>query len=257
MLITISPAKNLDFESPSKTDEYSLPQFLADSSELVGGLKSLSSQDLSKLMGISEKLGDLNYQRFQCWEIPFTPQNAKQAIFSFQGEVYQGLNAESLCDSSLQTAQKNLRILSGLYGCLKPLDLIQPYRLEMGTKYQNKRGTNLYQFWGSRITDFLNSEMKAQGTSILVNLASEEYFKSVKKKELQGEIIAPIFKDCKNGKYKVISFYAKKARGLMSRFIVKNKLTKPEEIQEFNLEGYYFSPEESTESSPIFLREER
>ncbi|WP_284450327.1 peroxide stress protein YaaA [Spongiibacter tropicus] len=255
MLMLISPAKTLDFDTPSHTAQYSQPDFLDKSKQLIGELRSLAPQDISALMKISDKLGTLNYQRFADWQTPFAPDNAKQAVLAFRGDVYTGLDADSMSDDDLAFAQQHLRILSGLYGLLRPLDLIQPYRLEMGTKFANARGKNLYEFWGNDITEAINAQLKEAGP-LVVNLASNEYFGAVKPKALNAEMVTPVFKDFKNGKYKIISFYAKKARGLMSAYIIKNRITDAEQLKTFDVDGYYFSPEESSDSEWVFLRDE-
>lgn len=256
MLMVISPAKTLDYESPLATEQYSQPDFLDDACELVDQLKTLEPHQISNLMSISDKLGQLNAERFQQWKTPFTPDNARQAILAFKGDVYTGLDAESFSDKEFEFAQKHLRMLSGLYGVLKPLDLMQPYRLEMGTRFENTRGKDLYAFWGDRITRELNRLLEADD-GVLVNLASNEYFKSVRKKELNGRLVTPQFKDWKNGQYKMISFYAKKARGLMCRYAIENGITQADDLKGFNLEGYYFSPEQSDQNNWLFLRDEQ
>lgn len=256
MLMVISPAKTLDYESPLATQKSSQPDFLDDACELVDELKKLEPHDISNLMGVSDKIGQLNAERFQSWQTPFTKDNARQAVLAFKGDVYTGLDAESFSGKEFETAQKHLRILSGLYGVLKPLDLMQPYRLEMGTKFQNPRGKDLYAFWGSKITDELNRLLKADD-GVLVNLASNEYFKSVKKKDLDARLITPQFKDWKNGQYKMISFYAKKARGLMCRYAIQNNITQADDLKGFNLEGYQFSEEQSDADNWVFLRDEQ
>jgi len=256
MLLVISPAKTLDFDTPPTTSVYSQPEFLNDSAELIDQLKTLSPSDVSSLMSISDKLGVLNSNRFIDWQLPFTSYNSKQALLSFKGDVYEGMDTASLSPEDLAWANEHLRILSGLYGLLKPLDLIQPYRLEMGTKFNNGRGKNLYEFWGNKITDMLNQELAEQKSPVLINLASNEYFKSVKPKLLTAQVITPVFKDWKNDKYKIISFYAKKARGMMSAYIVKNRLESPSDIKQFNTAGYAFSAEQSTEKEWVFLRKE-
>lgn len=253
MIIVISPAKTLDFETPPVTQSYSTPRFLDDSCELVEQLKLLEPHDISTLMSISPKLGELNADRFQTWQIPFTPDNAKQALLAFKGDVYTGLDAETFSEDDFEFAQSHLRILSGLYGVLKPLDLIQPYRLEMGTKFKNDRGPNLYHFWGSTLTESLKQELQ-DDDNVLVNLASNEYFKSIKAKSLETRMITPVFKDMKNGQYKMISFYAKKARGLMSAYIIKNRITAIEELKGFDLEGYSFNPEMTQGDDWVFTR---
>ncbi|MFP1732942.1 peroxide stress protein YaaA [Lonsdalea quercina] len=257
MLITISPAKTLDYTSPLPTTRHSQPELLERSSQLIERCKTLTPAEISSLMGISDKLAGLNAARFNDWQPHFTPDNARQALLAFKGDVYTGLAAEDFSDRDFSFAQQHMRILSGLYGVLRPLDLIQPYRLEMGIKLKNQAGDNLYQFWGDTITGTLNQALEAQGDDILINLASDEYFKSVKPKKLNARIIKPVFLDEKNGKYKVISFYAKKARGLMSRFIIQNQLTKPEQLKEFDLEGYGFAAEASSADELVFKRAER
>ena len=256
MLLLISPAKTLDYETPASTSVYSQPDFLADSAELIDQLRTLSPSDVSSLMSISDKLGVLNSNRFIEWQLPFTPQNSKQAVLAFKGDVYEGMAANDLSEDDLNWANKHLRILSGLYGLLKPLDLIQPYRLEMGTRFSNQRGKNLYEFWGNKITDKINQEMAEQKSPVLINLASNEYFKSVKPSLLKTQVITPVFKDWKNDKYKIISFYAKKARGMMSAYIIKNRLESPSDIKLFDVAGYAYSPEQSTESEWVFLRKD-
>jgi len=256
MLLLISPAKTLDYETPASTSVYSQPDFLADSAELIDQLRTLSPSDVSSLMSISDKLGVLNSNRFIEWQLPFTPQNSKQAVLAFKGDVYEGMAANDLSEDDLNWANKHLRILSGLYGLLKPLDLIQPYRLEMGTRFSNQRGKNLYEFWGNKITDKINQEMAEQKSPVLINLASNEYFKSVKPKLLNTQVITPVFKDWKNDKYKIISFYAKKARGMMSAYIIKNQLESPGDIKLFDVAGYAFSAEQSTENEWVFLRKD-
>ena len=207
MLIVISPAKTLDYDTPPATKTATQPDFLDQSAKLIKELKQLSPQEIASLMNISDKLAQLNAARFEAWNKKFTTKNAKQAVLAFKGDVYTGLDADSLSEKQFEFAQKHLRILSGLYGLLRPLDLMQAYRLEMGTKFANQRGKDLYSFWGNQITDKLNEELSSQKKPVLVNLASNEYFKSIKTKELKAEIITPVFKDWKGGKYKIISFY--------------------------------------------------
>ena len=255
MLITIiSPAKKLDYETPIQQFPSSQPMLLNHSSTLMSDLKKLSPQEVSSLMGLSDKLGALNYERFQKWETPFTESNSKQAILAFKGDVYQGLDAESLSVSDLNWAQDNVRILSGLYGILKPMDLMQPYRLEMGTKFETKRGHNLYDFWKSIITEELNKNFSSDNTTLL-NLASNEYFKSINVSELKANVISPVFMDKKNGKYKIISFFAKKARGLMTRYVIKNRIEDITDIQNFEEGGYFFSEAMSEDNKPVFCRD--
>ena len=255
MLTVISPAKSLDYETPIKTKKHSQPEFLEHSEELIEQLRALTPPDIESLMKISPKLSDLNYGRFLNWQRPFTVDNARPCIFAFTGDVYQGLSIHDFSAQELDFCQNHLRILSGLYGLLRPLDLMQAYRLEMGTRFENTRGKNLYHFWDTLITEKLNEELASQGADVLVNLASTEYFKSVKPKALNATIITPNFKDWKNGQYKIISFYAKKARGLMAAYIMKNGITDPEQLKAFDTEDYYFSPEQSTETDWIFLRD--
>ncbi|MGB2108971.1 peroxide stress protein YaaA [uncultured Marinobacter sp.] len=256
MLMIISPAKTLDYESPLATETYTQPDYLDDACELIDQLKDLEPHQVSNLMSISDKLGQLNAERFRTWHTPFTPDNARQAILAFKGDVYTGLDAESFSEDDFAFAQQHLRMLSGLYGLLKPLDLMQPYRLEMGTKFENKRGKDLYAFWGSKLTKALN-ELLAADDKVLVNLASNEYFKSVQKKDIDGRLVTPQFKDWKNGQYKMISFYAKKARGLMCRYAIQNRITQADDLKGFNLEGYYFSEEQSDNNNWVFLRDEQ
>lgn len=256
MLILISPAKTLDFDTAPVTDKHSTADFLGDSRALVKELKALSPAEISGLMGISDKLGGLNFDRFQSFKTPFTPKNAKQAVLAFQGDVYTGLQADTFKARDFDFAQKHLRILSGLYGLLRPLDLIQPYRLEMGTKFKNQRGDNLYQFWGESITTAINQQLTATKSDTVINLASNEYFKAVKPKQLNAEIITPVFKDWKNGQYKIISFFAKKARGLMSAYIIKNRLKNPQDLKQFDMDGYQFAPELSDSQQWVFTRKQ-
>ncbi|MCW7549384.1 peroxide stress protein YaaA [Photorhabdus sp. APURE] len=257
MLITISPAKTLDYESPLATEKYSQPVLLSQSEQLICICRELTPTQIASLMGISDKLAGLNAARFGEWHADFTPENARQAILAFKGDVYTGMQAESFSDKDFDFAQDHLRILSGLYGVLRPLDLMQPYRLEMGIKLENKRGKDLYAFWGDLITEKLNEALEQQGDNVLVNLASDEYFKSVNTKKLAGKIIKPVFLDEKNGKYKIISFYAKKARGLMSRFIIQNQLTQADRLVEFNLDGYAFDESLSKGNELVFKRPEQ
>ena len=257
MLVTLSPSKGQDFEEPCLSKKHSKPADLKDSESLIKELRKLKSKKLQEMMAVSENIANLNVDRYKSFNTPFTTKNAKQAIFAFKGDVYGGLDLISFNEDDYAYAQDHLRILSGLYGCLRPMDLIQPYRLEMKTKLKNDRGENLYQFWDDRITKSLNKELKKQEEAVLVNLASNEYFKSVKKKEFAGQIITPVFKDQKNGQYKIISFYAKKARGLMARYIIERKLTELSQLQAFAVDGYYFVESESTETELTFYRDEK
>ena len=253
MLIVVSPAKTLDYESPVATKTATAPGFLEDSRELIDQLKELEPHQVSNLMGISAKLGELNAERFRQWQTPFSAKNARQAVLAFKGDVYTGLAVDQFTEEDFAFAQNHLRILSGLYGLLRPLDLMQPYRLEMGTRFENKRGKDLYAFWGDTLTDELN-RLLAADDGILINLASNEYFKSVRHKKLKGAIITPQFKDWKNGQYKMISFYAKKARGLMSAYVIRNRLTQAADLKGFDYDGYGFNPELSSEKEWVFTR---
>jgi len=256
MLIVISPAKNLDYDSPIPTRKHSKAAFLDDAAALVADLQQLSPQDLSKLMGISDKLSVLNYDRYQQWQLPFKASTARQAILAFKGDVYQGLEAYQFSDADFAFAQQHLRILSGLYGVLRPLDWMQAYRLEMGTAFANPRGKNLYEFWGEKVTQALNKQLQKLRSKTLINLASNEYFKSVTKPLLQADIITPSFKDWKNGQYKMISFFAKKARGRMSAYIIKNGLTDPEGLKHFDWDGYHYNEAMSNGREWVFIRKQ-
>ncbi|WP_372737171.1 peroxide stress protein YaaA [Neptunomonas sp.] len=267
MLTLISPAKTLDYETPAHTDQHTLPRFLEHSNQLIGVLEQLSVQGVADLMKLSDKLASLNVARYNSWPTKLTNENAKQAILAFKGDVYSGLDAASLSNDQLNYAQQHLRILSGLYGVLRPLDLMYPYRLEMGTKLDNPRGTNLYQFWDNRLTASLNEELNEElnedsnderhqdENPVVVNLASNEYFKAIKPKMLNARLITPVFKDWKSGQYKIISFYAKKARGLMARYIIENKIDAPEALKEFDVEGYRFAESMSEGNTWVFIRD--
>lgn len=256
MLALISPAKTLDYETALPSDEYTQPRLLEHSQELIDVARKLSATELASLMSVSEKIATLNVERFRDWQAEFDLANARQAMFAFKGDVYTGLDAYSLSAVDIEFAQQHLRMLSGLYGLLRPLDLMMPYRLEMGTKLHNARGENLYRFWGDIITNLINQDLKHNQSALLVNLASDEYYKSVQEAKIQAEIIKPVFLDQKNGKYKVISFYAKKARGLMARFIIENKLERAEDLKAFNSEGYYFDADSSLKGELVFKRDE-
>ena len=256
MLILVSPAKTLDFETPTNVRTATQPVFLDESALLIDELQKLSAKKLSTLMSISPKLGELNKQRFGDWHRPFTKRNAKQAVLAFKGDVYAGLDAESFSESELKFAQEHLRILSGLYGVLRPLDLMQPYRLEMGTRFANQRGKNLYDFWGDDITVVLNKQLKSLHADTVINLASNEYFKAVNRKLLAANIISPAFRDLSNGQYKMISFYAKKARGQMAAWIIKNALTDPAQLKKFNAAGYRYNADLSKPDTPTFTRDQ-
>ena len=257
LLSIISPAKKLDYSQSAQFQNHSQPQLLEHAELLSKELKHLSPQDICSLMGLSDKLGALNYERFQSWQTPFTTDNAKQAILAFKGDVYQGLDADNMSADELNWAQDHVRILSGLYGLLRPLDLMQPYRLEMGTKFANSRGIDLYQFWGDIITNRINELLAGSANSVLVNLASNEYFKSVQHKNIQGQIVTPVFMDKKADKYKIISFFAKRARGLMSAFIIKNRITDAEQLKVFDSAGYRFSEAMSEGNKWVFCRDQQ
>ena len=252
MKIIISPAKSLDFETQPKVKEYTQPRFLEESEKLNKKLNTLSRKKLSELMNISDDLASLNYDRNQDWNIPFNPENSKQAIYSFTGEVFRGIDAMTIEEDKVEVLQDKLRILSGLYGLLKPLDLIQPYRLEMGTKLKVGRKENLYQFWGNSLAESLNAELK--DNELLINLASTEYFKALPKKALKVPMITPVFKDFKNGQYKTIMTFAKKARGLMVRYIIDNDVETLEQLKGFDTEGYQYTEEMSSEQELVFTR---
>jgi cytoplasmic iron level regulating protein YaaA (DUF328/UPF0246 family) len=252
MKIIISPAKSLDFETPANVKEFTQPRFLEQSEKLNKKLKTISRKKLSELMKISDDLASLNYERNQTWSLPFNSENAKQAIYSFTGEVFRGIDVTTLDESKVPVLQEKLRILSGLYGLLKPLDLIQPYRLEMGTRLKVGRKDNLYQFWGNDLADSLNSEL--EDNELLINLASTEYFKALPKKALKVPMITPVFKDFKNGQYKTIMTFAKKARGLMVRYIIENDIETLEQLKGFDTDGYRFTEEMSSENELVFTR---
>ena len=256
MLMVISPAKTLDFETPPTTERFTQPQYLDHSQELILQLRELTPAQISELMHLSDKLAGLNAARFGSWTPAFTAKNAKQALLAFKGDVYTGLAAETLSETDLDYAQQHLRMLSGLYGLLRPLDLMQPYRLEMGTKLANARGKDLYAFWGERISEWLNEALAEQGDDVLLNLASNEYFSAVKRSALKARVIDTEFRDQKNGQYKIISFHAKKARGMMSRFVISERIDNPEHLKQFDVQGYRFDNELSKPEKLVFLRAE-
>lgn len=256
MLTVISPAKSLDFESPLATKQKSQPEFLAESKTLIKTLKTYSPQKVASLMKLSDKLALLNHDRYQSFKPPFTMENARQAVLAFQGDVYQGLQADNFSATDFKFMQKHLRILSGLYGILRPLDLIQPYRLEMGTKLKTREGENLYEFWGDKLNNHLAKQLKKHPQAVLLNLASNEYFKSLREKSFTYPIINAHFKDFKSGQFKVISFFAKRARGLMSRFIVQNQIDNPKDLTDFDLAGYRYNKKASTDKDLVFLRKQ-
>ncbi len=256
MISVISPAKSLNFDDSCSVKMYSQCSFLMDSQLLVNDLKNHSPKQISKLMKVSDNLGVLNAERYNNWSLPFNEENSKQAAFAFQGDVYQGLEIDSFSKDDLNYAQDHFRILSGLYGLLKPLDLIQAYRLEMGTSFQNERGRNLYDFWNTSITEQLNKELKLIKSQYLLNLASNEYYKVIQPKSLNATIITPVFKDWKNGQYKIISFFAKKARGMMASYQLKNKINNPEDLKNFNTAGYVFNDNMSQGNQLVFTRKQ-
>ena len=257
MFFVLSPAKNLNEKAPAPVKEFTQPDLLAEAEILMRQLRELAPQQIAELMHVSDKIALLNAERNAEWHTPFTPDNAKQAVFMFNGDVYEGIAAETLKPEQIQYLQQHVRLLSGLYGVLRPLDLMQPYRLEMGTAFANTRGKNLYEFWGDIITDLLNDTLAQAGSDILINLASQEYFKSVNTKKLKARLIIPVFKDEKNGKYKIISFYAKRARGLMVRYAAEHNITDPVMLKNFDYEGYSFNAAASNESEWVFMRKEQ
>ncbi len=254
MLIVLSPAKTLDYDTPAHTGTSSKPDFIKQSAELIDILRLSSPAQIASLMRISDPLASLNANRFAAWSPKFTQKNSKQAMLAFNGDVYEGLDAGSLNEQQLAYAQSHIRILSGLYGVLRPLDLMQPYRLEMGTRLANPAGKDLYAFWGSRVTEALNQRIVEQQSEALVNLASEEYFKVVKPALLKAPVITPVFQDWKNGQYKIISFYAKRARGLMARYAATGGITRPTDLQSFDVDGYAFDADASNEKTWMFRR---
>ncbi|MDH3643305.1 MAG: peroxide stress protein YaaA [Gammaproteobacteria bacterium] len=255
MLAVISPAKTLDFETPSPTRKHSVPVFLEESKKLISTLRDQSPADLAALMKISTKLADVNYQRYAEWKTPFTTSNAKAAMVAFKGDVYMGLDGNNYSERDFSWAQKHLRILSGLHGILKPLDLIQPYRLEMGTALKNPRGRDLYEFWGDKVTAELNRAIAGQKQPVLINLASNEYFNVLDPERIEARIITPTFRDLKNGRYRFMSFFAKKARGLMSSYLVKNRISTLKALKDFDWQGYYYSEDLSHGDEWVFLRD--
>ena len=257
MFFVLSPAKNLNEKDPSPVSSFTLPDLLPEAEILMQELRQLAPQQIAELMHVSDKIALLNAERNAVWHTPFTPENAKQAVFMFNGDVYEGIAADTLKPEQIDYLQQHVRLLSGLYGVLRPLDLMQPYRLEMGTTFVNTRGKNLYEFWGDKITDLLNQTLKQADSDVLINLASQEYFKSVNTKKLNARLITPIFKDEKNGKYKIISFYAKRARGLMVRYAAEHSITEPEMLKNFDYEGYSFNEAASNEAEWVFMREKQ
>ncbi len=254
MLFLLSPAKSLDYESTLPAIAATQPKFVPQSAELIATLKKKTPQQISDLMDLSEALAKLNVQRYKAWSPQFTEANARPAVLAFNGDVYEGLDAKSLKPKDLQWAQVHVAILSGLYGVLRPLDLMQPYRLEMGTALKHGKANNLYQFWGALIAEHLNQQLSHSKEPVIVNLASQEYFKAVDRKALQARVIECVFQDHKNGQYKIISFFAKRARGLMARYAIQQQAKTPEALQAFNLEGYAFEASASSEDSLVFRR---
>ncbi|GAB3625476.1 peroxide stress protein YaaA [Pandoraea terrae] len=256
MIIVLSPAKSLDYETPPHVGQHTVPQFVDDAAELIESLRALSPSQVSSLMGISDQLAALNTSRYAEWTPRFDTTNAKQAVLAFNGDVYEGLSARTLSAPQLDFAQRHLRILSGLYGVLRPLDLLQPYRLEMGTRFANARGRDLYAFWGERVTHTINAALAEhpQTRRVLVNLASEEYFKVVKRRLVEAPVITPVFEDWKGGKYKIISFYAKRARGLMARYAIENAVSDVQQLKSFDSEGYAFDDSVSSDALWVFRR---
>lgn len=255
MLAVISPAKKLDYESAVALETHTQPEMLDAADELIGQLRELSPQQVGSLMKLSDQLAALNFGRYADWSRPFNRDNARQAIFAFRGDVYVGLDADSLAEEDLLWAQDHLRILSGLYGLLRPLDLMQPYRLEMGTRLANRHGANLYRYWGDTLALKLNEELERHSSRVLINLASDEYFKSVPVAKLAAPVISPVFKDWKGDQYKIISFYAKKARGLMARYIIEQRLDDPEALKAFDADGYRYHSAMSSPEQPVFVRD--
>ncbi|MFT6067962.1 MAG: cytoplasmic iron level regulating protein YaaA (DUF328/UPF0246 family) [Bacteriovoracaceae bacterium] len=252
MLIVISPAKKLDFENQAPLKDFSQPLFLKEANLLINDLKKCKPEEISKLMGLSENLTKLNIQRYKTFKTPFNLKNSKQALYAFRGDTYVGLDADTMESKQVKFAQDHLRILSGLYGLVSPLDLIQPYRLEMGTKFSCQGKANLHKFWNEPVTNKVNELLDKK--KVLINLASKEYFSAIDLKKLNGEVITPVFKEKKDDDYKIISFFAKKARGMMSRYIIDNELTDPKDILSFDRDNYKYNKKLSTPSEPVFTR---
>ena len=256
MIIVLSPAKSLDYETPAHVSKHTIPDFVDDAAQLIETLRGYSPQRIASLMDISDALAHLNFQRYADWSPTFTSHNAKQAVLAFNGDVYEGFDAKTLSAADLDYAQQHVRVLSGLYGVLRPLDLLQPYRLEMGTRLPKPRGKDLYAFWGDRITEALNAQLRRRKSAsrVIVNCASTEYFKSVRPKRPEAPVVTPVFEDWKGGRYKIISFHAKRARGLMARFAVEQRIDSPEKLKDFAAEGYAFEPAASNDSTFVFRR---
>ena len=256
MITVLSPAKKLSSECVATGDTYTTPVFLDQSKDLVTILKSLDPVGLQNLMGISQNLSELNWERFQSWTSDFSPDISRQAAYSFKGDTYNGLDAETLSEKDMMFAQGRVRILSGLYGVLKPLDLMLPYRLEMGTKLDNKKGKNLYEFWGNSISEIITQDLATHKDKTVLNCASNEYFKSINNSSLNANIVTPEFKEIKNGKTRMISFFAKKARGMMARFVIENRIEDTSSILDFNMAGYKYDPSLSEQLKPVFTRKQ-
>jgi cytoplasmic iron level regulating protein YaaA (DUF328/UPF0246 family) len=257
MLFLLSPAKSLDYDTPAEGVPHTLPQFVSQSAELIEVLKHKTPAQISQLMDLSDNLAALNVARYEAWRPKFSQKNSKQAVLAFNGDVYEGLDAKSLKLKDLEWAQDHVCILSGLYGVLRPLDWMQPYRLEMGTALANSRGQNLYHFWGDGIAQHLNKQLATHKTPVVINLASQEYFKAVDRKVLNARVIECVFEDYKGGKYKVISFFAKRARGLLARYAIEKKIQNPEKLKDFKVEGYAYAASESDDNRLVFRRREK
>ncbi len=254
MLFLLSPAKSLDYDTPLDPQPHTAPLFVKQSQELIALLRTQSPLQIAALMSLSDKLAALNVARYQAWSPKASLKNARQAILAFDGDVYSGLDARSLCAEDLAWSQEHVCILSGLYGVLRPLDLLQPYRLEMGTRLANDKGSNLYHYWGTQIADYLNTRLRSDISPVVINLASQEYFKAVDTKTLKARVVECVFEDFKNGQYKVISFFAKHARGAMARYAITHQLVKPEQLRAFDVDGYAWSAEQSTPARYVFRR---
>lgn len=256
MLFWLSPAKKLDYDTPLRAQRYTLPIFVEQAAGLIKVLKTKSAAEVAELMSLSAALSELNVARYAQWTPVFTQENARQAVLAFNGDVYEGLEAGSLSDAQLDWAQDHVAILSGLYGVLRPLDLMQPYRLEMGTRLSTSKGKNLYEYWGSTIADYLNARQQGESAPVIVNLASEEYFKSVDKTVLKARVVQCVFQDWTRDRWKVVSFHAKRARGLMARYAIENKATTPKALQAFASEGYAYDASVSTDDKLVFRRKQ-
>ncbi|MAD06503.1 MAG: peroxide stress protein YaaA [Gammaproteobacteria bacterium] len=254
MLAILSPAKTLDYETPLTISKSTQPDFNNESKELISTLRKFAPAEISSLMKISDNLAELNHRRYAEWQSAANTGNARPAIFAFKGDVYQGLDAQTLAARDVNFAQKHLRVLSGLHGLLRPLDLIQPYRLEMGTRLTTRRGSNLYQFWGDKITDSINEALAQQTSKVLVNLASNEYYQVIQPERIEGRILTINFKELRDGKYRFVSFSAKKARGLMARYMIDNRIIRPNQLRQFDVDNYTFNEALSSDDEWIFTR---